>query len=213
VLDRSGRFDEAEGAYLRALESDAASAVARFYYGWHLLARVISAAAEADTATRIARLEGARECFARCVAVEPEFAEAQFGLGLTFLLADEPATDGQAHLERAWKELPSRMDIAYHAIRLSLATRRLERAREILRIVLRRFPGLFLEYVALPTEWKWYYHVAVPPSRPEEVAPLVAGALANVTDPEIRSGLEQWAKSRQTPTAPSPSPGVASPTE
>jgi tetratricopeptide (TPR) repeat protein len=198
VLDRSNRFDEAEGAYVRAIAADSTNVPARFYYGWHSLAAAITAGST-DATARLARNERAREHLARCVELAPSFAEARFGLGLTFLYGAEPSAAGQALLEGAWKEQPSRMDIAYHAIRLSLATGHEDRARELVRVALRRFPGLLLDYVTTPTQWNWYQEIAVPPSAPEEIAPLVLARLTDVADLDMRAGLEKWANSQQPP--------------
>ena len=194
VFDRADCAGDAEAAYVRALATDPESYAARFHYAWHLVARAARAPPNTEPGVRDGWLEQARGYFAGCVRDHPGYAEAHFGLGLTFLYRSEPSSEGQASIERAWKALPSRADIAYHAIRLAQATGKDDRAREILEIVIRRFPGLLLEYVVLPTEWEWHPQYAVPPSQPSAVAALLAGSLAQVSDPEIRAGLEEWTK-------------------
>jgi tetratricopeptide (TPR) repeat protein len=191
LQDLQGSLDEARLLYRDALAANPSDALPWLRYGRHLLGR-LAAGAPPEEAAELA--ETAREVLARAVVLEPHFAEARALLGRAYLFGGADPAHGVAHLERARRALPLRMDLAADEIQLLVRAGRFGRARALVEGVLARWaePELVAraEEEIERGELIHAANRALEAGDGEEAVRLLDEAVSRTSDPELGAHLE-----------------------
>jgi len=130
-----GRIDELEGRdasaldrYERAAELSPDDFLTQFLLGRALYARFAVTSSPEDAE---ALALGARAALRRAVGIRPSFAEAWAMLGTTYTFDDHPDESGVDALEKAFRLLPDRGDIAYNLVLLHVRRDERDAALEV----------------------------------------------------------------------------------
>jgi len=122
LLAKRDLWPEAEVHFQKAIEADPADALPFYSFGAAQLARGTAhmRGIPSRPGPLSETIQAARGLLSRSVELAPDFAEACFALGCTYLYDPGDVTDGVMHFEHARHLVPARMDIAHDEMMLCL---------------------------------------------------------------------------------------------
>jgi tetratricopeptide (TPR) repeat protein len=140
ILAVRGLHAEAQAEFEKAIALDPANQTLSIAYGYALIDQGMpSHVTEIRLGTSLPpEIARARELFQAATRAAPDVAEAWAGLGSTYLYDSGDLTPGIAALERAYRSMPTRIDIAHNLAELCAHAGQRARAQELIEHVLDR---------------------------------------------------------------------------
>jgi len=131
---------EAQAEFEKAIALEPANQVLSLAYGYALIEQAMpSRVTEIRLGTSLPpEIARARELFQVATRTAPDVAEAWAGLGSTYLYDSGDLAPGIAALERAYRSMPTRIDIAHNLAELCAHAGQRARAQELIERVLDR---------------------------------------------------------------------------
>jgi tetratricopeptide (TPR) repeat protein len=192
IEQRAGRRDKAQGFYERAAKLAPDDFLVQYLYAENLL--------ELDMG-RESR-EKARAALEKVVALQPDFGEAWGRLGYSYSGTDPLPPEAIQALERAWRLLPSRMDVTHNlAISYAQSGEREKALRLIDRMIAARAEPHYVENTreALLNDTHRRAEQLIGQQKAEEAIPLLEEVRDKTVRPDRKAEIERRiAEIRQT---------------